>query len=190
MRAKVVLANGSISQVNYESHPDLYFALRGGGNNFGIVTQFDFETYPQGKVWGGQNWYIFEDGPARRDALSFRQPMPWTLSGQVRRLGGLITAIACKLGFCLSSKKFLQGLVDIILAEQRDPYAQLYVSMAMYAPLNTYMGTACLVYSWPEINPPIFQELKALKSVYSSTRLTYPLDIYREVSGLSPVGNR
>jgi hypothetical protein len=190
MRVEVVLANGSISQVNYKSHPDLYFALRGGGNNFGIVTRFDLETYAQGKVWGGQVLYIFEDGPAKRDALSFRQPFPWTISGQARRLGGLIPAIACKLGFCVSSKKYLEGLVDIIMAEQKDPYAQLYISMVMYAPLNAYMGSACLVYSRPEINPPVFKEFKALQSVYSSTRLTYPLDIYREVGALSPIGRR
>lgn len=35
------------------SHPDLYFAFRGGGNNFGIVTRFDLETFQQGPLWGG-----------------------------------------------------------------------------------------------------------------------------------------
>ncbi|KAL8708934.1 MAG: hypothetical protein Q9220_006266 [cf. Caloplaca sp. 1 TL-2023] len=50
---QVVLANGRIVDVNQQSNPDLYFALRGGGNNFGIVTRFDLETFPQGKMWGG-----------------------------------------------------------------------------------------------------------------------------------------
>lgn len=49
----MVLANGQIKDVNQKSYPDLYFALRGGGNNFGIVTRFDLETFPQGKMWGG-----------------------------------------------------------------------------------------------------------------------------------------
>ena len=43
--------------MNYASEPDLYFALRGGGNNFGIVTRFDLETFPQGDMWGGMMVY-------------------------------------------------------------------------------------------------------------------------------------
>ena len=43
--------------MNEQSSPDLYFALRGGGNNFGIVTSFDLETFPQGNMWGGMRYY-------------------------------------------------------------------------------------------------------------------------------------
>ena len=43
--------------MNEQSFPDLYFALRGGGNNFGIVTRFDLETFPQGDMWGGMRDY-------------------------------------------------------------------------------------------------------------------------------------
>ena len=52
-----MLANTSIVEVNRQSFPDLYFALRGGGNNFGIVTRFDLETFPQGQMWGGMTYY-------------------------------------------------------------------------------------------------------------------------------------
>jgi hypothetical protein len=38
---------------NPTTNSDLYFALRGGGNNFGLVTRFDLYTYPQGMMWGG-----------------------------------------------------------------------------------------------------------------------------------------
>ena len=38
---------------NLHSHPDLFRALKGGSNNFGIVTRFDFKTYKQGELWGG-----------------------------------------------------------------------------------------------------------------------------------------
>lgn len=50
---QVVIADGSIVNANNASHPDLYFALRGGGNNLGIVTRFDLATFPHGLMWGG-----------------------------------------------------------------------------------------------------------------------------------------
>ncbi|KAN0133066.1 FAD-binding domain containing protein [Lactarius tabidus] len=49
---ELVLPNGTITTVT-ESNEDLWFALRGGGNNFGIVTKFTYQTIPQGQVWGG-----------------------------------------------------------------------------------------------------------------------------------------
>lgn len=58
---ELVTASGEILQVNYDSYPDLYWALRGGGNNFGIVTRFDMETFPQGDMWGGKITTMTED---------------------------------------------------------------------------------------------------------------------------------
>jgi FAD/FMN-containing dehydrogenase len=37
---EVVMADGEIREVSLESYPDLYWALRGGGNNFGVVTRY------------------------------------------------------------------------------------------------------------------------------------------------------
>ncbi|KAI8940307.1 hypothetical protein NX059_004003 [Plenodomus lindquistii] len=48
---EVVLANGVIVKANPTSHKDLYWALRGGGSNFGIVTKFKFMAYEQGLLW-------------------------------------------------------------------------------------------------------------------------------------------
>lgn len=50
---EVVLASGQIVNANARSNPDLWRALRGGSNNFGIVTAFDMRTFPQGNFWGG-----------------------------------------------------------------------------------------------------------------------------------------
>lgn len=57
--AKVVLADGSIREVSYSTEPDLYYALRGGGNNFGIVTRFDLVTFPQGDLWAGSETFLY-----------------------------------------------------------------------------------------------------------------------------------
>jgi hypothetical protein len=56
----VVLASGEVIQATRDSHPDLFWALRGAGRNFGIVTRFEFETFEQGQMWGGARQYTSE----------------------------------------------------------------------------------------------------------------------------------
>lgn len=50
---EVVLANGSIINANKKQNKDLLWALRGGGNNFGIVSRVDVQTFKQEPFWGG-----------------------------------------------------------------------------------------------------------------------------------------
>ena len=52
---EIVLASGAIVRATENSleHGDLFRALRGGSNNFGIVTRFVFRTFRQGQLWGG-----------------------------------------------------------------------------------------------------------------------------------------
>lgn len=58
---EVVLADGCIHNVSRATHPDLYWALRGGGNNFGIVTKFYMDTYPQGDLWAGNLAWVYTE---------------------------------------------------------------------------------------------------------------------------------
>jgi hypothetical protein len=48
---EVVLGNSTVVNANATGNTDLYRALRGGGNNFGIVTRFDFQTSPIRDIW-------------------------------------------------------------------------------------------------------------------------------------------
>jgi FAD/FMN-containing dehydrogenase len=52
--ADVVTADGELVHASAESHPDLFWAIRGGGGNFGVVTRFEFALHPVGPlVYGG-----------------------------------------------------------------------------------------------------------------------------------------
>ena len=64
LSAEVVLASGEVVAANAMEHPDLYWAIRGGGGNFGIVTSFEFALYPLGpEVFSAAVLYPFADAP-------------------------------------------------------------------------------------------------------------------------------
>ncbi|KAK0229785.1 hypothetical protein EDD85DRAFT_911737 [Armillaria nabsnona] len=50
---ELVVPNATVVTVTEENDPDLFFSLKGGFNNYGIVTRFTLKAYPQGSVWGG-----------------------------------------------------------------------------------------------------------------------------------------
>ena len=53
LTAEVVLADGRVVTASPESDPDLYWAIRGGGGNFGIVTSFEYRLHPVTEVLAG-----------------------------------------------------------------------------------------------------------------------------------------
>jgi FAD/FMN-containing dehydrogenase len=53
LAAEVVTADGRLLRADAESHPDLFWAIRGGGGNFGVVTRFQLRLHPIDSVVGG-----------------------------------------------------------------------------------------------------------------------------------------
>jgi FAD/FMN-containing dehydrogenase len=54
---ELVTADGARVRASADEHPDLFWALRGGGGNFGIVTGFEFQLVPLGTILGGAIFY-------------------------------------------------------------------------------------------------------------------------------------
>jgi hypothetical protein len=66
---EVVLASGEVVNANAGGNHDLWVALKGAGNNLGIVTRFDLRTFTQGPIFGGTVFYFAESFPNQLEAL-------------------------------------------------------------------------------------------------------------------------
>jgi FAD/FMN-containing dehydrogenase len=76
--AEVVTADGRVLRAAADDHPDLFWAIRGGGGNFGLVTSFDFELHEVDPVvqFGLFFWGLDQGGEALRLARDITAAMP------------------------------------------------------------------------------------------------------------------
>jgi len=74
LEVELVTADGEVVNVSESSHPDLFWALRGGGGNFGVATAFTYRVHPLQMVVGGLIAHPIEAGPKMlrfyRDAVA------------------------------------------------------------------------------------------------------------------------
>ena len=85
---EIVTADGRLITANADHHPDLFWAVRGGGGNFGVVTRFQFQLYPVETVLGGALFLpptadvlrslepIAANAPEELTTISFLMPIP------------------------------------------------------------------------------------------------------------------
>lgn len=72
---EIVLASGEIAYVTEASHPDLWLALKGGSNNFGIITRFDVPTFASDGMWYSLLEYEYNDSVLEAQAQAFSRFM-------------------------------------------------------------------------------------------------------------------
>jgi FAD/FMN-containing dehydrogenase len=87
--AEVVTADGDVRTTSADEDPDLFWALRGAGANFGVVTTFEYRLHPLAQITGGLAAYPFD---AARDVLEFHREFTADLPDELMSYSGLIHA--------------------------------------------------------------------------------------------------
>ena len=86
---ELVTASGEVLQVDAASHPDLFWALRGGGGNFGVATSLTYRLHPVAEITGGLIAHPIDAAP---DLLRFYRDEAAGLSDDASVFAGLVHA--------------------------------------------------------------------------------------------------
>jgi FAD/FMN-containing dehydrogenase len=138
LSAEVVLASGEVLTASEETEPDLFWAIRGGGGNFGVVTSFEFRTHPLATVLGGG---ILHPLGAATELLAFYREFAGDLPDELGTQAAFLHAPdgsgakLCAIGVChagddpewaeagvRSAREFGSPVADMV---QRVPYPQI-----------------------------------------------------------------
>ncbi|KAJ5780365.1 hypothetical protein N7457_005525 [Penicillium paradoxum] len=133
---EVVLANGDVVTASKEKNAELFWALRGAGANFGIVTHFTSQGYPQGDSWAGFLGYqpqklpaLVEFGNRFMAAMDGNSMFSLIIGNFIPKNGSGIMALVFYNGPEEEGKKFFKPLFDL------EPLADT-TSMVSYPDLN------------------------------------------------------
>jgi hypothetical protein len=140
----IVIADGQLKRASATEHPDLFWGVRGGGGNFGIVTAFEFQLHPVGPVLAGKVIYPVSRA---REVLRFYREYTSSVPDELTAYASLLTtpdglpAIAITLCYCGSLaagerlvgpvRKFGSPLVDLIHPK---PYLKVVTAADAGAP--------------------------------------------------------
>ncbi|MGZ4502087.1 MAG: FAD-binding oxidoreductase [Nocardioidaceae bacterium] len=146
LSAEVVTADGRTVTASESEHPDLFWALRGGGGNFGVVTEFTFRMHPVTEIYGGPMFFELSDGPAilayfnefiknaPREyggfpAFQIAPPLPFVPENRVGE--PFVAVVSCWTGSTRDGEQILQGFRDVA-----NPVAE-FVGAMPYPALNS-----------------------------------------------------
>jgi FAD/FMN-containing dehydrogenase len=107
--AELVTATGEVLNVDADSEPDLFWALRGGGGNFGVVTSFTFRVHPVATVVGGLIAHPFDAAPEMlrfyRDAVAGAPDEMAVFAGLVHAPDGSGAKLAAMVAFHIGDEE-------------------------------------------------------------------------------------
>jgi len=211
--ADVVTADGELLRVSAYEHPDLFWGLKGGGGNFGIVTSMEFALYPLTNVYGGNLFYPLERAPEVLElysrwvdtlpeemstAVTFMNFPPLPMIPEPLRGGSFISVRGCYCGdppeageeLLRPWREFGEPQIDMFGVM---PYQQMdIISMDPVHPIGAYTHVELL----GELSPEAFDKLVRVAGVDSNSPLIV-LEL-RQLGGalarlpadLSPIGRR
>jgi FAD/FMN-containing dehydrogenase len=209
----IVTADGRVVRASADEHPDLYWGLRGGGGNFGVVTSLDYALHPVGpEVVGGLVAWPASEAPAVLElyrTLAESAPPELTLVALMRnappapwlpkeRHGTPIVAIlACHSGDLAEGeravapiKKFGRPIGDVLV---RRPYTQLQTLLDATQPKGRryYWKSEFLPRIDPDLCAGVIEHAARIRSPHSAVILFQVSGaLNRHAPDHSPVGNR
>lgn len=188
---ELVLPNGTVTDITSSTNSDLFFALRGGFNNFGIVTRVTVKTYPQSQVWGGRVSYSLDQWEAAGLAIANFGANVSDPKASIYNTYNYISGVAE-----MSSILFYdaptcpEGMFDEFLSAphtEEDISTRSYISLIQSLPLNATSGLRS-VFHWAameEITMPVL-DMVVNETLFWGAELTnsslrivsYDVDIY------------
>jgi hypothetical protein len=197
LEAELVLAGGERVRASVDEHPDLYWAIRGGGGNFGVVTSFLFRLHEVGTVIAGPTFWPVESGA---DVLSvyreFLPTAPRELYGffafatvppappfpeeiHLRKVSGIVW---CYLGSEQAAAEAMAPLLDalpqpLLHGVAPMPHAALQSAFdGLYPPGDRWYWRADFVKEIPDEAVAIHARYGAELPTMKSTMHMYPID--------------
>jgi FAD/FMN-containing dehydrogenase len=197
VEAEVVLASGDVVRASADEHPDLYWALRGGGGNFGVVTSFLFRLHEAGTIVGGPTfWPIELTGEVLSVYREFLPAAPRELNGffavhtvppappfpeeiHLRKVCGVVW---CHVGSEHDAARAMAPLLDalpepLLHGVQPMPHAVLQGAFdGLYPAGDQWYWRADFVTTIPDEAVEIHARLGAEMPTMKSTMHMYPID--------------
>ncbi len=144
--AQVVTADGNVVTASEREHEDLFWALRGGGGNFGVATSLEFRLYPVTEIYGGPmffelsdagnvlRWYrdFIADAPERFGGFpAFQIAPPLPFIPEARHGDTFLAFVSCWTGPTDEGEHNLESLRDVA------PVVAEHVGAMPYPALNS-----------------------------------------------------
>jgi FAD/FMN-containing dehydrogenase len=172
LSVELVTADGELVGASESENAELFWGVRGGGANFGVITSFEYRLHPVGKVLGGMVLYA-----PTKDALRFFDEFSSTSPDEVSTVGLLTTApdgnlalaiVACHCGSIDEGEKALAPLrgfgpplADML--EPRDYTEMQSMTDEAWPPGRLYYWKSSLVHTLDEDAIDVFLEYAARK---------------------------